>query len=244
MSKRPRKPGRPSFGRSKKERGLDQFDTPPIALAPLFEHEPLLKGVTTICEPFCGRGNLTIAMREHGLIVHASDIMDRGCPDSVTLDFRAMASRPPDCDVLLSNPPYADAMGHLEHAWGLGFRLVVFLLPPSFLHTADRFDRLHRTGRLRRVHVLAERLQDMHDANFVGKKASQSQVHAWYVLDRNYCGPATINPVSIYRPGERMPWHGGGVCEQCHRAYRPQRSTSRFCSEACRQRAHRKRRLA
>jgi len=35
----------PSFGRSMTERGLDQFDTPPIALAPLFEHEPLLKGV-------------------------------------------------------------------------------------------------------------------------------------------------------------------------------------------------------
>jgi hypothetical protein len=125
MSKRPRKPGRPSFGRSKKERGLDQFDTPPIALAPLFEHEPLLKGVTAVCEPFCGLGNLAIAMRERGLVVHASDIQDRGCPGSVTLDFRAMASRPPDCDVLLSNPPYADAMGHLEHAWGLGFRLVV-----------------------------------------------------------------------------------------------------------------------
>jgi hypothetical protein len=61
MSKRPRKPGRPSFGRSKEERGLDQFDTPPIALAPLFEHEPLLKGVTAVCEPFCGLGNLTIA---------------------------------------------------------------------------------------------------------------------------------------------------------------------------------------
>ena len=90
------KRNRPSFGRPRKERGLDQFDTPPIALVPLFEHEPLLKGVTTICEPFCGRGNLTIAMRKHGLIVHASDIEDRGCPDSVTLDFRAMASRPPD----------------------------------------------------------------------------------------------------------------------------------------------------
>jgi hypothetical protein len=29
----------PSFGRSMTERGLDQFDTPPIALAPLFEEE-------------------------------------------------------------------------------------------------------------------------------------------------------------------------------------------------------------
>jgi hypothetical protein len=90
------KRNRPSFGRPRKERGLDQFDTPPIALVPLFEHEPLLKGVTTICEPFSGRGNLTIAMREHGLTVHASDIQHRGCPDSVTLDFRAVASRPPD----------------------------------------------------------------------------------------------------------------------------------------------------
>ena len=57
------------------------------------------------------------------------------------------------------NPPYADVMGHLEHAWGPGFRLVVFPLPPSFPHTADRFDRLHRKGRLRRVHA-SPRLQD------------------------------------------------------------------------------------
>ena len=54
---------RPSFGRSRAVRGLDLFDTPPIALGPLFEHEPLLAGVTTVAEPFCGKGNLVIAMR-------------------------------------------------------------------------------------------------------------------------------------------------------------------------------------
>jgi hypothetical protein len=42
----------------------------------------------------------------------------------------------------------------------------------------------------------------MHDANFT----SQSQVHAWFVLDRDYCGPATISPVSINAPDVRMPW--------------------------------------
>ena len=31
------------------------------------------------------------------------------------------------------------------------------------------------------------------------------------------------------------------VCEQCGKRYEPQRSSSRFCSPACRQRAHRKR---
>ena len=194
------RPRRPSFGRSRAVRGLDLFDTPPIALGPLFAHEPLLAGVTTVAEPFCGKGNLVIAMRARGLTVIASDICDRNCPDSTVLDFRAMTTRPLGCDVLLSNPPYGDAMDYLEHAWALRFRVVVFLLPPSFLCTADRYERLHKPGHLRRVHVLAERLQGMHDANYTGKKASQSQLHAWFVFDRHYCGPATINPVSIHQP--------------------------------------------
>jgi hypothetical protein len=65
---------------------------------------------------------------------------------------------------------------------------------------------MHKRGHLRRVHVLAERLQDMHDANYTGVKASQSQVHAWFVFDRNYRGRAVINPVSIYAPEVQMPW--------------------------------------
>ena len=99
--------------------------------------------------------------------------------------------------------------------------------------------RTHKSGHLRRVHILAERLQDMHDANFTGEKASQSQVHAWFVFDRNYYGKAEINAVSIHRPTERMPWSSGAVCQQCGKAYQPRRSSSRFCSPACRQRAHR-----
>jgi hypothetical protein len=230
---------RPSFGRKRSVRGLDQFDTPPIALGPLFEHELLLASVTTVAEPFCGKGNLVMAMRERGLTVHASDIQYRGCPDSTVLDFREMTRRPLDCDVLISNPPYAQAMPFIEHALALEFRVTVLLLKVAFLSSEQRFERLHRFGHLRRVHVLAERLQDMHDANFAGEKASQSQDHAWFVFDRNYHGPATINPVSIHRPAERMPWLHTGICEQCCKPYRPQRSSSRFCSDTCRQRAHR-----
>ena len=203
---------RPSFGRSRKVRGLDQVDTPPIALAPLFVHEPLLDGVSSICEPFCGLGNLVTAMRGRGLTVHASDIADRGCPNSSVLDFRKMTGRPAGCDVLVSNPAFdgaaGGAMDFIEHALVLEFRVIVFLLKLSFLCTAERFERLHRPGHLRRVHVLVERLQDMHDAQHLatgGKKAGQSQVHAWFVFDRDYCGQAVVNPVSIYQPNVRMP---------------------------------------
>jgi hypothetical protein len=59
--------------------------------------------------------------------------------------------------------PLRDAMSHLEHAWALRFRVVVLLIPPSFLFTADRYERLHKRGHLCRVHTLAERLQGMHD---------------------------------------------------------------------------------
>jgi hypothetical protein len=201
---------RPSFGRPRAVRGLDQFDTPPIALGPLFEHEPLLVGVTTVCEPFCGKGNLVIAMRARGLTVHASDIQHRGCPDSTVLDFRKMTERPPDCDVLVSNPAFAGiaggAMEFIEHALALRFRVIALLLKQSFLSTEDRFERMHKLGHLRRVHFLAERVQGMHDANHTGNKVSQSGVHAWFVFDREYYGPATINPVSIYQPATRMPW--------------------------------------
>jgi hypothetical protein len=117
-----------------------------------------------------------------------------------------MTERPTDCRLLLSNPPFSRAMAAIEHALAIGFDVVIFLLKVGFLNTAERFERLHKPGHLRRVHILSERIQDMHDANFVGKKASQSQVHAWFVIHRDHYGPAMINPVSINKPTEHMPW--------------------------------------
>jgi hypothetical protein len=131
------------------------------------------------------------------------------------LDFFAMTARPPGCEVLISNPAYARVMDVIEHALALGFRVIALLLKLSFLSSADRFERLHKPGHLRRVHVLAERLQDMHDAEHLaagGKKAGQSQQHAWFVLDRDYRGPARIVPVSIKHPALRMPWAAPHCC--------------------------------
>lgn len=175
---------RPSFGRSPSVRGYDLFDTPPKALGPLFAHEPLLQGVTSIGEHFAGIGNLVTPMRARGITVHASDILDRGCPDCSVEDFFAMTAPPPGCRLELSNPPFRRAMEAIEHAFDIGFDVVVFLLKLQFLCTADRYERLHKPGHLRRMHVLAERLQDMHDAAHIeagGDKAGQSQTHAWFV---------------------------------------------------------------
>jgi hypothetical protein len=166
----------------------------------------LLIGVAETCEPCAGEGNLVYAMRARGITVHASDIIDRGCFNARVLDFFAMQAPPANCRVMLTNPPFRRSMEMIEHALAIGFDTVIVLAKLGFLCTADRYLRLHMPGHLRRVYVLAERLQDMHDRNFVGKRASQSQVHAWLVIDRNYRGAATIVPVSINEPTARMSW--------------------------------------
>ena len=100
-------------------------------------------------------------------------------------------------------------MATIEHALAIGFRVVALLLEVNFLCTGDRFERLHQPGHLRRVHVLAERLQAMHNARHLeagGKKAGQSRMHGWFVLNRYYRGLATIVPVSIKHPTLRMSW--------------------------------------
>jgi hypothetical protein len=205
---------RPSLGRPQSIRGFDLFDTPPKALPPLFVHEPLLAGVTSIAEDFAGKGNLVIPTRARGITVHAADILDRGCPDCSVRDFFTTTAPPPGCRVELSNPPFRRAMEAIEHSFAIGFDVVIFLLKLQFLCTADRFERVHKPGHLRRVHVLAERLQDMHDAAHIeagGDKAGQSQTHAWFVFDATYRGPAILNPVSIAEPTARMPWADGGA---------------------------------
>lgn len=175
----------PSLGRPKKERGLNKFDTPPIALAPLFAHEPLLAGVDEVCEPFCGQGNLVIAMRERGLTVHASDIKYRGCPNSTVLDFLKMTTRP--CDLLLSNPAYdgiaGGALEFIEHAIDvLRFPVVILLLKLGFLCADVRFERLYPRGILRRMYPIVERLQDMHDAEHLARGGKNRAVQR-YLLE-------------------------------------------------------------
>jgi hypothetical protein len=196
----------PVFGRSLAIRGFDATDTPPAALGPIFSREPLLQGVTEIAEPFAGAGWLATAMRAKGITVHAGDIHPRGCPDCATRDFFDLTRAP--CGVLLSNPPYRSTEPALGHAWKIGFRTVILLLRTTFLHSVQRYETIHKSGRLARVFVLAERLT-MHDQTHLaagGKTASQSQTHAWFTFDAAHYGPATIVPASINNPNERMPW--------------------------------------
>lgn len=70
-----------------------------------------------VWEPACGAGHIVNVLRERGHEVCATDIVDRGCPDSSVLDFLWEFSAAPMGDVdIMTNPPYATALEFVERA--------------------------------------------------------------------------------------------------------------------------------
>ena len=72
-----------------------------------------------------------------------------------------------------------------------------------------------------------------------GTEQGGMEDHAWYRFNINHtAGPVFHNNRG---KGEAIAPQRSRICEQCHKAYEPRRSSSRFCSPACRQRAHHRR---
>lgn len=69
-----------------------------------------------------------------------------------------------------------------------------------------------------------------------GTKDGAMDSFSWFRIDPQYQRAFT----PIHHRGV-APAPPGPICAQCRRPYRSQRATSRFCSDACRQRAHRAR---
>jgi len=71
-----------------------------------------------------------------------------------------------------------------------------------------------------------------------GSKYAGKDNYAWYKFDIRH----TSGPVFHGRDqSDMIPSRRARVCDRCGKRYEPQRSSSRFCSPACRQRAHHKR---
>ncbi len=58
----------------------------------------------SVWEPACGDGALVREIRSAGIPCCASDLIDRGCPDSWTADY--FTCRRSRCRAIITNPPY------------------------------------------------------------------------------------------------------------------------------------------
>ena len=201
-------------------READFYPTPFPAVLPLI---PFLRrdSVKTFVEPCAGAGDLVRHLESFGLrCVYAGDI--RTGQDALELDHYGA------CNSIITNPPWSRDVMHrlimhfqdIAPAW--------LLLDADWKQTRQAAPYLPHCSDI----VAIGRVKWIEGSKHTGKDNA-----CWYKFDiRHKSGPVFHGR----NHGEVIPPRTG-VCEQCRRAYEPQRSSSRFCSETCRQRAHRNR---
>jgi hypothetical protein len=172
------------------ERRGDCYDTPAVAVHALLKVERL---PWLVWEPACGTGNIVEVLRAAGHDVVATDLNDRGCPDSLPrIDFLLPIHF--DCEAIVTNPPFALAEKFVATALERA-PLVIMLLRLAFMES-ERRSYILDNGKLARIHVFAKRLPMMHRAGWEGRKANSGMAFAWFVFDRLHKGPATIDRIS------------------------------------------------
>ena len=194
----------------------DFYPTPFAAVPPLIPH---LRGVRTFAEPCCGDGALVRHLESFGLICrYAGDIANG--QDALALDSYD------DADANISNPPYTRPVMHalIDHLQGIAPTWLLLEYDWTATKQARPFMKtcsdIVVIGRLKLI---------------PGTKYSGKDNFAWCRFDERHSGGP------ILHNGETTSLRRARMCGGCGEPYRPQRSDSQFCSDRCRQRAHRQR---
>jgi hypothetical protein len=193
----------------------DFYPTPFAAVPPLIAH---LRGVRTFAEPCCGDGALVRHLQSFGLhCAYAGDIATG--QNALALDTYGNA------DAIITNPPYERKTMHALIAHFARILPTWLLLETDWASTKQAApfmpwcSDIVSVGRLRWIE---------------GTTMSGKQNFAWYRFDaRHLAGPVFHAHGALPGPSRVS------VCAACGKHYRSQRSDSRFCSDTCRQRAHR-----
>ncbi|TDT94530.1 hypothetical protein DFO45_2280 [Azorhizobium sp. AG788] len=171
-------------------RGDDFYASPPEAVAAFLRAEAgRIPGV--IWEPACGDGAIVLPLRAAGHRVIATDLVDRGCPDSrAGEDFLMPFPVPAGVEGIVTNPPFKLAQAFVDRALDVA-PYVAMLLRLAFLEGAERKP-WFEAGALARVHVSSRRLPMMHRNGWDGPKTGSAIAFAWFVWERAHCGAAEI----------------------------------------------------
>jgi hypothetical protein len=207
---------RSNFGR----REGDFYPTPRAAVVPLI---PYMRGIRTFVEPCAGDGNLVRHLESFGLrCVYAGDI--RAGQDALAVDTYGPA------DAIITNPPYTRYVMHRLIVHFQSIAPTWLLLPHDWSANKGSAFYLRCCSDI----VPIGRVKWIEGSEHSGGYENS----AWYRFDARH----TVGPVFHGRDQREMIPAQRKACEQCGKAYAPHRSSSRFCSGACRTRACRKRR--
>ncbi len=207
--------------RSSFERIPRDFYPTPYAAVPLLI--PHLRGIRTFAEPCSGDGALVRHLESFGLrCVYAGDIATG--QDALVLDTYG------DADAIITNPPYTRDLMHRLISHFQRIAPTWLLLQLDWAATKQAAEYMLYCIDI----VILPRLKWIEGSKDTGKDN-----HAWYKFDPRHKGAPLLHN-NRYRD-EIVFSRRVKVCEHCRKAYWPQRSDSKFCSDTCRQRAHRER---
>jgi hypothetical protein len=200
-------------------READFYPTPRAAVVPLV---PYLRGIHSFAEPCAGDGTLIRHLESFDLrCVYSGDI--RTGQDALAVDSYG------PIDAIITNPPYSRDVLHKLISHFQGISVTWLLLPTDFVSTLQAVPFLSHCSDI----VPIGRVKW-----FADSKYSSKDNFGWYRFDARHKGATAIRRRRDSSDNIR-PIRPARMCEQCCKPYEPQRSSSRFCSETCRQRAHR-----
>jgi hypothetical protein len=221
---------RRNSGYERQER--DYYPTPSWVTEALLPH---LRPLRTIWEPSCGEGHMVRVLKQVGQVI-ATDILTGD--DFLTTERTAAA--------IITNPPFCLAEEFIARALSLMAPdgLVAMLLPTDFGH-AKRRKRLFEPPFARKVELTSRikwfdrPVMCIHcrgdGCSKCGSKGvrnnSPKENHSWFVWDYLHFGPATIVRSDL------PPVTSRNACG-CGKPLTG-RADAKFCSAACKQRAHR-----
>ena len=181
-------------------RGDDFYASPTEAPVALLENYEIPK---TVHEPACGDGAIVEVLRAAGHTVHASDLVDRGCPDSYVADFLAQKEPIPGVECCITNPPFRYAHDFVRKSREL-YPLTIMLLRLAFLESKRRSDILD-AGDLESVLLFASRLPFMHRHGYTGKRNSNSGMpFAWLVWRKDHQSPTILRRITYKKQPPRQ----------------------------------------
>lgn len=180
----------PAIMHSFADRGDDFYATPREAvdsfLACEAGHIP-----ASIWEPACGDGAIVLPLRAAGYEVYASDLVARGCPNSVSgHDFLMPFKVLENIDGVVTNPPFKLAAEFIEKSLTIA-PYVAMLLRLNFLEGTGRRS-LFAINPPARIHVSSRRLPMMHRDGWEGPRSTSTTCFAWFVWDASHKGEPVI----------------------------------------------------
>jgi hypothetical protein len=175
------------------ERAEDDFyATEPKALELLLELETFSPYVW---ECACGKGHLSEVLKAHGYKVKSSDLVDRGYPDTETVDFLQITKADIDRDFsrdIITNPPYKYAKEFVEHALDIsmdGTKIAMFL-KVQFLEGKER-KKLFAKYPPKTIYVSSSRLICARNGEFE-TFSSSAVAYAWFIWEKGYEGETIV----------------------------------------------------